>query len=247
MQRKSKFGVDWLEFDHLQGLCHGVMLRRGGVSLGSRAALNLGFEGDVEEHVCENLKRVQQCLQMESIHYPTKQLHGINIVEVCVKSFVELPNCDALMTCEPGVPLMVRHADCQAAIFFDPIKAVLAVAHCGWRGSVQNIYSKVVEAMEAKHNCRPKDLLVGISPSLGPQAAEFVNYRRELPESFWQYQAAPNYFDFWAISQNQLQACGIKEENIEIARICTYADTENYFSYRRHKQTGRHGTVACMR
>ena len=141
---------------------------------------------------------------------------------------------------------MVKHADCQAMILYDPLQKALAVVHSGWRGSVQNIYSQVVQAMKENYGCQPPHLLAGISPSLGPQAAEFINYRQELPESFWPFQIKPNYFDFWAISQAQLLACDSSSENIEIARMCTYANPADCFSHRRDRQVDRHHTIACM-
>lgn len=223
------------------------MLRKGGTSEGSCGSLNLGFDGDNEEHVHENLARVQRALGIGLLRYPSKQAHGIDVIEVCKDSPQALPTCDALITREPDVALMVRHADCQAAIFYDPYKRALGIAHAGWRGSVQNIYQKVIEALRTGYGCRAENILVGISPSLGPQAAEFVHYRQEFPEVFWDYQVAPNYFDFWAISQMQLVACGVQPENIEMARMCTYTNTDDCFSARRNRQTGRHGTVASIR
>ena len=246
VQRRAESGIEWLEYPLLAGLKHGSMLRRGGVSVGSRDSLNLAFDGDVEEHVQENLVRVQKVLGLDSLHYSSKQMHGSDLIEVHKDSPQVLPPCDALVTREPGVALMIRHADCQGAILYDPLKRVLAVAHAGWKGSVKNIYLKVIEAMQTQYGSQPENILVGISPSLGPQAAEFIHYRQELPEAFWTYQIAPNYFDFWAISQMQLVECGVQPANIEMARMCTYTNTEDCFSARRNRQAGRHGTVGCM-
>ena len=50
--------------------------------------------------------------------------------------------------------LVIQHADCQAAIFFDPVRKAIANVHCGWRGSVCNIYAKTVEKITL-----PRDII----------------------------------------------------------------------------------------
>src|SRR5690606_29333339 len=105
---------------------------------------------------------------------------------------------DGMMTAQEGTGLLIRHADCQAAIFYDPKRRVIANIHCGWRGSVQNIYQKTVTQMEERYGTRARDLFVCIGPSLGPYHAEFIHYKEEIPPSFWAFQVRPNHFDFWA-------------------------------------------------
>ena len=143
---------------------------------------------------------------------------------------------------------MIKHADCQAAIFYDPEHRAIANVHCGWRGNVQNIYRETVREMRRHFASRPENILVAISPSLGPEKAEFINFKKELPEAFLPYQVKPTYFDLWAISRMQLESEGILSHHIQIASICTYSHPEDYFSFRRdNRVTGNHGTVAVLR
>ncbi len=116
---------------------------------------------------------------------------------------------------------MIRHADCQATIFYDPEHNAIANVHCGWRGNVQNIYRATAFEMRKTFSSKPENILVGISPSLGPEKSEFINYRKEFPESFLPYEIKPTYFDLWAISRMQLEASGILPHHIEVASICT--------------------------
>lgn len=175
-----------------------------------------------------------------------KQCHGSGIVDITSDTASgELG--DALVTSEPGVALMVYHADCQAALFCDPVKRVIAAAHSGWRGSVQNIYAKVIAHMVSRYGCHADNIRVGIGPSLGPKHAEFIHYRTELPEMFWQFQPTPTYFDFWEISRHQLQQAGIQGHHIHLAEMCTYANVQDCFSYRRDKTTERqHKSVIVL-
>lgn len=253
-------GLTWLTFDLLSEcsrLTHGVFLRHGGVSRGEFSSLNFSAnQGDLPENVTENRLRALHTLALsQSVHL--FQNHTNHVVEarfsprMCKKcgldnliSGVEVG--DALISQTRGLGLMIFHADCQAALFYDPILHVLALAHSGWRGSVGNIYHETVEAMRSRYGSRPENLLVGISPSLGPLAAEFQNYRTELPEAFWLYQVKPAYFDFWEISRQQLIASGILAHHIEIAGLCTWSNPEDFFSYRRAKTSGRHATIAAL-
>ena len=107
-----------------------------------------------------------------------------------------------------------------------------------------NIYREAIQAMQQTFGSHPSELLVCISPSLGPEEAEFIHYQSELPEEFWSFQVRPTDFDFWSISEYQLQAEGILPHHIEVARLSTYANAKDFFSYRRDKTTGRH--AACI-
>jgi YfiH family protein len=247
MRRHTNGAVTWLTFDLLEEcprLVHRVFLRHGGISQGEFRSLNFGrFQGDKEIHVVENRKRALEALTLTA-WCSLRQQHGKRVVKA-------LPNLDelgdALSTDLPDLGLIILHADCQAAIFYDPIRHALSNVHCGWRGNVQNIYKETIDAMQALYGSKPADLLVGISPSLGPQASEFVNFATELPTNFYPFQIKPTYFDLWSISRWQLMECGLLPHHIEIAEICTYDNSTDFFSYRRIKASGRHATIAALK
>jgi len=138
-------------------------------------------------------------------------------------------------------------ADCQSILLYDPIQKVIANVHCGWRGSTKNIAGRTVDVMNKRFGCNRRDLIAGISPSLGPCCAEFVNYRSEIPQKFWRYKSANDHFDFWALSREQLIAAGLLRENIETGGICTKCNTDAFFSYRGEGQTGRFASVIGLK
>ena len=250
MKRKKKGKIEWLEFglfSEIPELVHGVFLRHGGVSEGPFASLNTGSRtgDDDPENISANRELIRQVLQLPAL-ISGKQEHDVNIVTVPSIDPLLDSSCDGLMTQKENLGLMIKHADCQAAIFYDPINKAIANAHAGWRGNVKNIYAKIIETMQRQFGSRPQDLLVGISPSLGPQCSEFKNYRSELPEHFWDYQIKPTYFDLWAISRMQLEQKGVLPHHIEIASICTYSNPNDFFSYRRDKIHGNHATVVGL-
>jgi YfiH family protein len=153
------------------------------------------------------------------------------------------PEADVMITDRSGKFLVVQVADCQAILMYDPVRRVAANVHCGWRGSVADVAGRTVRALRSGFGCEPKDLLVGIGPSLGPCCAEFVNYRKEIPSRLWNYRRDTVYFDFWTMTCDQLIAAGVREDRIEISRLCTRCNTDRFFSYRGEKRTGRFPAV----
>lgn len=231
MQRLKWGNIEWLAFEHLstfKNLTHAVFLKTLDFSTPEASAF------------------AKEALKLPTL-FSSNQCHGKEVVEI-TQTVMERPSCDAFITQEREVGLLIKHADCQAAIFYDPEHKALATIHAGWRGSSQNIYRATIEKMKERYGTNPAALLVGISPSLGPQAAEFRHYETELPEHFWRFQVKPTYFDFWQISRYQLEELGVLAPHIEIAQMCTYSMPEDFFSYRRgDKTSGRHATVAALR
>jgi YfiH family protein len=248
MLRKKKNALEWLEFELLAdipGLVHGIFLRHGGISEGPYCSLNMGREtGDDPKNVEENSRRVFEALSIKQ-WVAGKQVHKDEVVYI-KDSRQNIGECDALVTDRKEIGLIIKHADCQVAIFYDPMCRAVANVHSGWRGSVKNIYAAAVQKMMETFDSKPENLLVGISPSLGPNHAEFVNYKVEFPEEFWKFQVRPDYFDLWAIARYQLQASGILPHHIQIAQICTHTEAKDYFSYRRDKVSGRNATVVML-
>jgi hypothetical protein len=229
-------------FEELQ---HLVFTRLGGVSSPPFASLNVSYDtGDQADRVRENLRRVRVTAGCSSLIY-ARQSHGTNIAILGDHPHFDrekpypLRGKDGLITQMPDLLMMVKVADCQAILLYDPKRRVAGIFHAGWRGSVRNFPAKAVRLMQSQFHCNPCDIFAGVSPSLGPCCAEFRNWRQELPITFSQFQVEENHFDFWAHTQRQLIDTGIKEENIEISGLCTKCHPEVFYSYRGENRTGR--------
>lgn len=236
-------GMLQLESFNGPGLVHGFFNRHGGVSRGDFSSLNVSYGvGDADSAVLENRARLKGSLQIQTL-VSGRQVHGHRVLALgdAPSADFEADGYDALITDRP-LALMIQQADCQAVIFHDPVHQVIGAAHAGWRGSVENIIAKTVRSMVDNFASSPGEIRAAISPSLGPCCAEFINYRQELPEWMHRFQVAPNYFDFWEISRQQLQDAGIPAGNIFTAGICTRCSGD-YFSFRRSRITGRCATV----
>jgi YfiH family protein len=231
-------------------VAHGVFTRRGGVSRGPYARLNLSFSvGDRPELVRENRHRVIQALGLTDL-VSADQVHGLKETVIYTGNptpEMEIPEVDILISQEPGLGLLIKQADCQAVMFYDPERRVVANVHCGWRGQVAGILGEAVSRLKETFHCRPEKLIAGIGPGLGPCCAEFRNFHQEFPKSFREYQVRPRYFDLWRLSRDQLRAAGLKPENIDIAGLCTRCRAEAFYSYRRDGATGRQGAVIALR
>lgn len=232
-----------------QWSCFGAL---GGVSSGVYKSGNIGLSvGDNPFNVKWNRERIKEIVSAETL-LSARQVHGVDVFNLTkpLLDDMEVEQCDALVTNQRGVGLMIQQADCQAVLLFDPVQQVIAAIHSGWRGSVQNIIAKTLSVMSDDYASSPKDVYAFISPSLGPCCAEFRNYKEELPEEFRRQMVKENHFDFWQISKEQLVHAGLLACNISCAEVCTSCNAD-YFSYRRacragNGVTGRNCTVIVL-
>ncbi len=232
-------------------LAHGVFTRLGGLSLPPYESLNVSYAvGDLPAAVSGNLSLIREVLGADRLVF-MNQVHGSTIYTVKKmpgrREDCSVPEADAVVTCVTRAAIMVKLADCQGIIIYDPERKVAAVVHCGWRGQAANLAGRVVGRMAEEFGCRPEALYAGISPSLGPCCAEFVGYRDIFPSYFQRFMIRENYFDLWALTRFQLQEAGLAEENISVAGLCTKCRTDLFFSYRGEGVTGRFCAVAMLR
>lgn len=250
MLRKNKGTIEWLEFElfvpHPE-LFAAVFLRHGGVSQDHYRSLNAGSGGqDPKENIQANRNLIGKTLEINEFSI-CGQPHQDKVALLPALDEQLLEECDGMMTMRINKALLIKHADCQAAIFFDPKLKALACVHAGWRGQTKNIYLKTVDQMKKVFGCNPTDILVAVSPSLGPNHAEFINYQTEWPKEYWKFQVRPNYFDLWAIGKHQLKEAGITPEHMQFAEICTYSNPQDFYSYRRERPTGGHASIAYLK
>ncbi len=234
-------------------LVHGVFSRSGGASAPPFDSLNVTYGGgDDDGCVGENRELIASWtggMELVALH----QVHGARVHVAGPGAAAEggrppsPPAADAAVTRAPNRALLIQVADCQPVLIFDPRRRVAAAVHSGWRGSIGNVIGRTVAVMIDDFGCSPRDMVAGIGPSLGPCCAEFIHYRRELPETFWRFRRGTHHFDFWAASRAQLTVAGLANAAIETGAICTRCHPRLFFSYRRAHRTGRFGAVIGLR
>jgi hypothetical protein len=234
----------------LPEVVHGFFTRQGGVSSGAYHSLNVSLAvGDGQEPVAENLARMRQALGLERLS-GAAQVHGGRAAVITSPDQAreeDIQAVDILVATVPGLGLLIKQADCQAVMFYDPVNRVVANVHCGWRGQVLNILGETVRLLQSRFGSRPADLYAAVGPSLGPCCAEFRNFRREFPPDLWTYQVSPTYFDLWRLSRDQLTAAGLLPSRLDLAGLCTRCGAGDFYSYRRDKVTGRQGAIIALK
>lgn len=102
--------------------------------------------------------------------------------------------------------------------------------------------------MQKEFGTNPEDLIAGIGPSIGPKVYEVGP---EVAEMFVKQFGMDNIFtpikkseksllNLWEVNKQILINSGIPEQQIEIAKMCTYSNSELFYSARRDGvKTGR--------
>lgn len=260
-------GLKVFQFNNLSRipwLRHGISTRTGGESIGPYKSLNLSLlVGDDKEKVIANRRKFFQALGIkEQDVVDAQQVHGnrVAIIDKTARGKVILQT-DALLTQETGVSLLVKVADCPVILLADRKKKVVAIVHAGWRGTLQEITKLAVEHMQDNFGTKPADLVAGIGPSIGsccyevdtPVISQFKSRFNYADKLLSKVRGGHAYLDLWKANTFQLIETGIREENIEIASICTYDNPKLFFSERweglpaQAGKTGRFGAVIWMR
>lgn len=248
-------------------LVMGDTYRHGGVSKTPCESLNLATHiGDSLQDVLENRSIVANHLGVTSDRITCgNQVHGLKAVRIteeligagALSPDTAIPDCDAVYTDIPNVPLFLFTADCVPVGIYDPVHHVVATVHAGWRGAIGHLPVITIEAMQRDFGTRFEDCYVYLGPSIGPKSFE-VN--QELADTFtdeWKkitdttsdelvryivregaLQATP-HVDLWRFIEEDLLQRGVPKAQICISGTDSMTD-ENCFSYRReHGKTGR--------
>ncbi len=248
-----------LEYLTAEGLSvvHCFTTRLGGVSSGTLSSMNIGMgRGDDPKNVIENYRILGNALDFDPNQLVlTHQIHT-DIVRLVTRrdhlgfDHHAYPECDGLITCDPGTALVVFTADCTPVLLHDPVTGAVGACHAGWRGTAADIAGKTVRAMVAAFGCEPANIRAAIGPNLGhccfetdgdvpdamkktygPAAEEFI---RSAGEKY--------YVNLKEINAISLRQAGVK--HIEISTACTKCNPQTYWSHRLHGPTrGSQGAI----
>jgi YfiH family protein len=258
LQKIVDNGMVYYQFAAWVHLRHGIFTRKGGVSQPPWDSLNAGGNvGDEAESVHRNHQRMYEVLAVNGRRACTVwQVHSADVILVNgpVRGRRWLALADAMVTDRPDTPLVMRYADCTPLLFHDPVQGVIAIAHAGWRGTVQGVGANTVRTMVQTFGCKPADIQAGIGPSIGPQryqvGEEVVVAVKEYFGSIdgliqRNLQDGTAYLNLWAANQRDLERAGV--EQIDVAGICTAANTDEFYSHRAEQgRTGRFGVVFSL-
>ncbi len=229
----------------LHGVAHGFLGRRGGVSEGAVAGLNVGLGSkDDPAAVAENRRRAAASVLPGGRLVTLFQVHSANAVTVTDPWNDDArPHADALVTERPGLLLGILTADCAPVLFADPQAAVVGAAHAGWRGAIGGVTDATIAAME-RLGARRERIVAAVGPCIARAsyevddgflatfaAADAANERFFAPA-----RAGHHQFDLEAYVVHRLAAAGLSR--IEALGLDTYADDTRFFSFRRATHRG---------
>jgi YfiH family protein len=233
-----------------------VTTRHGGVSTGHYASLNLSNGlGDDPAAVDENLGRACAALRIPREHLVSpSQRHTANVRRVGAADRGRIwPNYDTLITDEPGVPLLLRFADCTPMLIYDPPHHALALVHSGWRGTIHAAARVAVEALVREFESNPGEMIAAIGPCIGPccyevgdEVTDAVRAVFDRPDELLPRRHGDRrHFDLWAANRRWLIEAGVRR--IEISGVCTACRTDEFYSHRAEGgKTGHFGAAMML-
>ncbi|WP_408907123.1 peptidoglycan editing factor PgeF [Streptomyces cavernicola] len=218
--------------------------RWGGVSAVPYEELNLGGAvGDAPEAVRANRELAAKALGIEpGAVVWMNQVHGrdVAVVDGPWRDESDIPCVDAVVTAQRGIALAVLTADCTPVLLADPVAGVVGAAHAGRPGLVAGVVPAVIEAM-TELGAEASRIVARTGPAVCGRCYEVpVRMRADVAavesaahsETSWGTPAV----DVTAGVHAQLERLGVT--NREQSPVCTL-ESEDHFSYRRERTTGR--------
>ena len=223
--------------------------RQGGYSEGRYGEFNINrYCGDSEEAIQKNRETLCQLLGIED--HSLLMPHQVHLAEIAVvdREMLTLPTeeilqkldgIDALMTNEAGVCIGVSTADCIPVLLYDPIRRASCAIHAGWRGTVQRIAEKAVARMTEVFGSDPQNLIAQIGPGIHLESFEVGDevYQTFEKEGFPMELISKKYekwhIDLPECNRLQLVAAGIPETHIAVSPVCTFQQSDTFFSARK--------------
>jgi purine-nucleoside/S-methyl-5'-thioadenosine phosphorylase / adenosine deaminase len=226
-------------------LPHGFLGRRGGMSVGETAGLNVGYgSNDDREAIAGNRRLAVAALLPDADLATVHQVHSAEVM-IAEEPWPQdrRPRADAMVTDTPNLLLGILTADCAPVLFADHEAVVVGAAHAGWRGALAGVTDATIEAME-RLGARREHIHAAVGPCIAQPSyevddafrARFVDADADNERFFVTGSAGKPQFDLEAYVVHRLIAAGIDE--VEALNLDTYADPDRFFSFRRATHQG---------
>jgi len=224
---------------------HGFLGRRGGISVGECAGLNVGFgSNDDREAIAGNRRLAIAALLPEAELATVHQVHSAAVVVADAPWPQDArPRADGLVTDRPNLLIGILTADCAPVLFADHKAVVVGAAHAGWRGALAGVTDATIEAME-RLGARRERIHAAVGPCIAQPSyevdeafrARFLDADGENARLFVPGPAGKPHFDLEGYVVHRLIAAGVGE--VEELNLDTYAEADRFFSFRRATHRG---------
>lgn len=250
--------TSWMEQD--DDLLAGFTTRKGGKSSSPYSSLNLGLHvGDEPHTVIENRQQLAGALSFPISQWVIgEQIHSNAIEKVTKKQAgagsltmsTAIKGVDGLYTEEEGILLTSVYADCVPLYFYAPAHKMIGVAHAGWKGTVSQIGSKMIEIWNQKEKIPLSDIFIAVGPSISKESYEvdervIKEVKKCISSEHFEhvFQATRNghySLDLKELNVLLLLEQGIKREQVMKSSYCTAKQLDLFYSHRAENgKTGR--------
>jgi polyphenol oxidase len=229
----------------LETVPHGFLGRRGGVSEGVCAGLNVGLgSDDARDAIGENRRRAVEAVAPGASLVTLHQVHSPDALYVTGPYPDESrPHADAMVADRPGLSLGILTADCAPVLFADAEAGVIAAAHAGWKGAFLGVVEATIAEME-RRGARRERIAAAVGPCIARRSYEVDDgFLRRFAEAepanerfFTSGRDGHHQFDLEAYVVSRLAEAGLSR--VEAVGEDTYSQPERFFSYRRATHRG---------
>ncbi|SFE71850.1 conserved hypothetical protein [Streptomyces mirabilis] len=217
--------------------------RWGGVSAVPYEELNLGGAvGDDPDAVRTNRELAAKSIGLDpALVVWMNQVHGPDVAVVDGPWLsAEIPSVDAIVTARRGLALAVLTADCTPVLLADPVAGIAAAAHAGRPGMVAGVVPAAVRAM-VELGAEPERIVARTGPAVCGRCYEVPDeMRAEVaavePAAYAETSWGTPAVDVTAGVHAQLERLGVCDR--AQSPVCTL-ESDDHFSYRRDRTTGR--------
>lgn len=238
--------VESLRARALEGVRHGFLGRRGGVSGGVCAGLNVGLgSNDEREAIRKNRRLAVEAVAPDARLVTLHQVHSADAVAVTVPwSDESRPRADAMVTDRRGLVLGILTADCAPVLLADAQVGVVGAAHAGWKGALGGVVETAVREME-RLGARREHISAAVGPCIARRSYEvdesfLRRFAEAEPENERFFSAGReegrHQFDLEGFVLSRLAAAGVTRT--EALGEDTYSQPDRFFSFRRATHRG---------
>lgn len=225
---------------------------------------DMSFNNHDKNLILENREKLADYLNTDLNHMVAPhQVHSSNFKEVFLADGGKgmynqesaLENTDALYTKDSDLFLLSFHADCTPILLYSPETNIIAAIHSGWLGTTKQIVSKITKHLIEKEHCDPETMYAYIGPCICKDCLEVRDdvidlvKKMDFDTSQYYHKIDEQHYlmDNQGLNKQMLLNLGLLKKNITTCKYCTVENDDLFYSYRKHKDSGRNITIIRRR
>ncbi|MBN2363683.1 polyphenol oxidase family protein [candidate division WOR-3 bacterium] len=176
-------------------------------------------------------KKISSITGAEAFVFPVKQVHSN---KTAVFPGEKPLDCDGIITEQRRIAIGVKTADCMPVSLYDPVRHIIAIFHCGWRGLHDGILQLGLQRMISL-GAEPDKMVCVIHPHICSKCYEV----KEDVSMLFPDSSVVKLKDGQRLDLSGFAESILREREIEkfiVSRLCTHHNPGIFHSYRRDKE-----------